>query len=258
MDNSIEIWKDIEGYEGLYQISNMGRVKAMSRSVFNGYKPSPHKGRIMKFQDNGVGYKFVHLISADGTNRKFYVHRLVAQEFIPNVNNLPQVNHKDENPGNNAVWNLEWCTCKYNINYGNRMKKQLGKMVLNKKNNPIDVYDHSGNLVKSCDFAEEASSITKTPKQRIISECKGITCARSSFRFAFKGKKPFDKFERERKKFCWKVIKTTLDGDFVSEYKNTTEAERENNLNYRSLYKRTEGYKKPCVVSGFKYEFICD
>ena len=97
-----EIWKDIKGYEGLYQVSNFGRVKSSTKILAN---------RLSK-----RGYYIVTLYkNAKGVTKT--VHRLVAQAFIPNPDNLPQVNHKDENKLNNRVDNLEWCTAKYNINY---------------------------------------------------------------------------------------------------------------------------------------------
>lgn len=100
-----EIWKDIEGYEG-YQVSNLGRVRSFK-----------HKNvRILSTKNRG-GYRQVQLCK-DSTKKLCYVHRLVAEAFIPNPDDLPQVNHKDENKANNFVNNLEWCTAKYNLSYG--------------------------------------------------------------------------------------------------------------------------------------------
>ena len=117
---SNEIWKDIEGYEGLYQVSNKGRVKS-----FHG------KGRIMKPGTHPLGYKVVPLTKDGETNTK-QVHRLVAQAFIPNPENLPVINHKDENPSNNNVENLEWCTQKYNLNYGTCQERKKKTRAENK------------------------------------------------------------------------------------------------------------------------------
>lgn len=129
----MEEWKDIKWYEGLYQVSNLGRVKSLPKDVFvsnptfTGYRHT--KEKILKPSKNGAGYQVVILCN---NNKKYqvYVHRLVAQAFIPNPNNLPEVNHKDENPLNNIVDNLEWCTHKYNGNYGTvnmrKRNKQLG------------------------------------------------------------------------------------------------------------------------------------
>lgn len=104
----MEEWKDIVGYEGLYQVSTLGRVKSF------------HKGntpRLLKPHRCSNEYLMVQL-SKDGLVTHMLIHRLVAQAFIDNPCNYPQVNHKDEDVTNNRVDNLEWCTAKYNSNYG--------------------------------------------------------------------------------------------------------------------------------------------
>lgn len=105
-----ELWRDVVGYEGLYQVSNFGRVKSLN------YHRSGEPRIIAQRQDR-YGYKAVNL-SKDGAARQVSVHRLVATAFIPNPDYLPQVNHKDEDKTNNTADNLEWCTNKYNMNYG--------------------------------------------------------------------------------------------------------------------------------------------
>ena len=109
-----EIWKDIKGYEGLYQISNLGRVKSFRESA----KFGKQKEYILKPSMINSGYHVVTLYKKDRTRRKHQLHRLVADAFIPNTENLPCINHKDENKINNEVSNLEWCTYSYNNNYG--------------------------------------------------------------------------------------------------------------------------------------------
>lgn len=103
---------DIKGYEGLYKISNEGDVISLSKN--SGFLKL--KERYLKPTIKANGYLDVKLVK-NGINKHFYIHRLVAEHFIPNPNNLPQVNHKDKNPGNNNVNNLEWCNNSYNINY---------------------------------------------------------------------------------------------------------------------------------------------
>lgn len=110
-----EEWRDIAGYEGIYQISNLGRVKSMNYYGKSGCE----KIRMMRV--NKFGYIDI-VLSKKGVNKTYQVHRLVAEAFIPNPNSLPQVNHIDEDKGNNSVSNLEWCDSSYNINYGNRNK----------------------------------------------------------------------------------------------------------------------------------------
>lgn len=113
----IEIFKDIEGYENLYQISNLGNVKSLGNGNSNNSKE-----KILKPAKDKKGYLYVDLYK-QGKRKTYKVHRLVAKVFIENPNNLPQVNHKDEDKTNNAVENLEFCDAKYNINYGTRNEK---------------------------------------------------------------------------------------------------------------------------------------
>lgn len=105
-----EIWKPVVGYEGLYEVSSYGRVRSLRR------------GRILTGTINRDGYVRCH-IKVNGVLKSHFVHRLVAEAFIPNPDNLSCVNHKDEVKINNSVENLEWCDRKYNNNYGSRMDK---------------------------------------------------------------------------------------------------------------------------------------
>ena len=116
----MEKWKNIAGYEGKYQISSLGRVKSLN------YR-NTRKKKIIKLKKEKNGYIRVGLHYKGKQNLKS-VHRLVAEAFIPNPNNYPIINHKDENKQNNRVDNLEWCTIKYNNNYGTRIEKAKIKM----------------------------------------------------------------------------------------------------------------------------------
>lgn len=122
-----EEWRDIAGYEGKYMVSNTGKVKSLERTVWTGkgyYQTLPE--RILKADKEGGGYYQVTLFK-DGKRSRYKVHRLVAQAFIPNPDNLPCINHKDENKKNNCVQNLEWCTYKYNSNYGTNIERSVSK-----------------------------------------------------------------------------------------------------------------------------------
>lgn len=128
----MEEWRDIKGYEGLYQVSNYGRVKSLNYN---------HTGeeRILKPGKVGKTVYYKVILCKDGKTYNKWVHRLVAQAFIPNPDNLPEVNHKDENGLNNRVDNLEWCTRTYNNNYGTRIQRV---------SKPVYQYTLDGKLAK--------------------------------------------------------------------------------------------------------------
>lgn len=107
---SMEIWKDIDGFGGRYQVSNLGRIRSIGGITWK-------TDRILKTEIGVGGYVRVGLFK-DNKQKHYRVHRLVAQAFITNPDNLPEVNHIDENKLNNRVENLEWCTSEYNHNYG--------------------------------------------------------------------------------------------------------------------------------------------
>lgn len=113
IDPSIkEEWKDIEGYEGLYQVSNTGKIKSLRNNI------------ILKPMISNNGYYWVDL-RVGGSRKHARINRLVAKAFVSNPNNYPEVNHLDENTINNQATNLEWCTRKYNVNYGTRTARQV-------------------------------------------------------------------------------------------------------------------------------------
>lgn len=139
-----EIFKDIEGYEGLYQVSNLGRVKSLERLDSRGHKVNE---RILRLKKNRYGYLQVTLY-INGKGKTIEIHRLVAIHFLPNPNNLPEVNHIDENKENNSLENLEWCDHSYNINFGNRNKRvseSIGKGIDNHWSKPIVQLDSQTN-----------------------------------------------------------------------------------------------------------------
>lgn len=164
----MEIWKDIEGYDGHYSVSNLGRVRSNERFYEMPNGSLKHLPTIiMKETTSGCGYKRVKLL-LNGKPKIMLVHRLVALAFIPNPNNYRCVNHKDENKQNNNVNNLEWCTHKYNSNYGTaieRCRKKCWK--------PIIQYTPDGKEVRRWNSIIEASQTLNVCKKGISSACRG-------------------------------------------------------------------------------------
>lgn len=154
----MEIWKDIKGYEGLYQVSNCGRIKSFHKK---------ENGAIIKVAVKRGYYQAG--LRKNGLRKFYQVHRLVAQAFIENKDNLPQVNHIDENKLNNNVENLEWCTVSYNNCYGTRLKRVYEN---NKSRKPVVFYDLKNNIVKEFSSIMEAHRITKIPTSCIVHSCK--------------------------------------------------------------------------------------
>lgn len=135
-----EIWKPIKDYEGLYEVSNYGNVRSVDRVVIcSDGRKCLWKGRILKPAKCGNGYFFC-VLCKNGKTENALIHRLVAEAFIPNPDNLPFINHKDEIKTNNRVFlkkdgsvdldksNLEWCTRSYNVNYGTAIQRRLIKL----------------------------------------------------------------------------------------------------------------------------------
>lgn len=153
-----EEFKEIEGYESLYWVSNFGRVK--------------NKKRFMTNTINLDGYYVVNL-SKCGKTKTFVVHRLVAKTFIPNPDNLPQVNHKDENKLNNIVSNLEWCTLQYNHNYGSRNRRTGLSQRYSNKCKPVLQFSLDNTFIKEFPSLGEAQRQLGFMQHNISKCCRG-------------------------------------------------------------------------------------
>ena len=196
--NMEEIWKDIIGYEGLYQVSNYGRVKSLSKEKIGKHNTVYFtKEIILKYGVQTNGYYNVSLYT-DGKPITKTIHRLVAQAFIPNPNNYSQVNHKDENKHNNFVWinedgsvdleksNLEWCTAKYNCNYGSRNDKMLDNRSGMFRRKIVLKYDLEGNYIEEYPSLSEASRNTCVCAQSILNVITGKRKTCGGFKWRYK------------------------------------------------------------------------
>ena len=167
-----EIWRDIEDYEGLYQISNKGRVKSLKCG----------KERIRTPVINNSGYLNIILYKNTESQHRL-VHRLVAEAFIPNLENKPQINHKDENKLNNCVENLEWIRHIDNCNYGSRNER-----VADSLSKPILQYSKSGDLIREWKSASEVERVLGIDNSHIIACCKGKRKSSGGFIWRYKEK----------------------------------------------------------------------
>jgi len=161
-----EIWRDAIDYEGIYQISNLGRVRTI-------------KNKILAIGHYPNGYCYANFTS-NGKRTTQLIHRLVAKAFIPNTENKPEVNHKDEDITNNKIDNLEWMTSKENANYGTRNERcalpQRIKVVQLTLNNMF---------VKLYDSCTEASQFMNVGRECISRTCKGKQKKCNGYKFMY-------------------------------------------------------------------------
>lgn len=158
----MEKWKKIKDYEN-YEISNYGKVKSIERITSDGRKI---KEKFLNPYTDWNGYLKVRLYNCDGS-KKFFVHRLVAMAFIPNLNNYNQINHKDENKKNNFAKNLEWCDSKYNMNYDNTQLKKAQPLM-----KPVIQLTKNNVIIKEWNSIKEASLNTLINSSNITTCCK--------------------------------------------------------------------------------------
>lgn len=170
----IEEWRDIDGYEGVLQISSFGRVRSVDHYVYiipkNGRAPFMrfHKGRIRAQTKSKKGYLYVTLHKGRGSSKRKTIHRLVANAFIPNPENKPQVNHIDENKTNNKVDNLEWATRLENMRHGT-VRERLKKI----QSVPVIQMSLNGDIIKVWTSISSAASSIGVSRQDICATCRG-------------------------------------------------------------------------------------
>ena len=173
-----ELWKDVEGFEGYYQVSTWGNVRSLdrwvnSKSKLNKPYKSLYKGKMLKGSPDKDGYLLVHF-RKDGKEFAFKKHRLVAEAFIPNPENKSQVNHIDEDKTNNYVWNLNWMTCKENINHGTHNNRSAESRINHPKiSKPVIAIEKRTGLILEFASSREAERETGIDNGNIIKCCQG-------------------------------------------------------------------------------------
>lgn len=170
-----EVWRPVVGYEGLYEVSNLGRIRSLDRYVGKRL----FKSQTLKPKTDRYGYLVVDLRSHSKHKSKT-IHRLVAEAFLPNPGNLPQVNHKNEDKTDNRVENLEWCSCEYNINYGTSLKRRAGS-----QSKTVYQYTLDGILVNVYPSTNECERQTKYKHSYISKCCNGEWKQYKGFRWSY-------------------------------------------------------------------------
>lgn len=189
--NMTEEWKGIPGYEGLYQASNLGKIRSLPRlvSVKDG-RIRRCSGRVLSPSTVVGGYQSATLCDERG-QRTFRVHRLVAMAFLPNPENLPEINHKDRNTSNNCVDNLEWCTRLYNARYDGGVERRAAAY-----NKPIRQLTMDGRVVKEYISAKDASTQTGIGRTGISRAARGVMHQAGGFKWQYMDK-PTKRYERK-------------------------------------------------------------
>lgn len=233
-----EIWKAIPNFDG-YEASSFGRIRSwwtpgkrgIGLGKGSGKRVLSNKPRLHKFNLDKDGYQDTSLTGNDGIHRRMRVHRLVAMAFIPNPDNLPQVNHKNENKSDNNVENLEWCDCTYNINYGTARRRAALKIM-----KQVARYDLNGNYIDSFESANEA--MMKTGIRHIGSVCNKKRDIAGGYQWRYTDnteniapycKKTYVSKNRKRVE-CY-----DMKGNFVRAYDSITEASVDNKVSICSI-----------------------
>ena len=169
-----KLWKEIPGTDGKYLISTAGEVMAISRRVKFGHVYRWTKTKLLTPRDNGKGYSELEFLG-----KHHYIHRLVAEAFIPNPYNFPCINHKDENKENNSVENLEWCDYSYNTNYGTRTKRAKEKRFSDRF---VVINLDTGDVYQTPKDASRATGIHNDSISRV---CKGKSKTAGGYRWRY-------------------------------------------------------------------------
>lgn len=264
------MWKDVVGYEGLYQVSNTGKVLRNERYKQNHSKLQYLPKIELKQQKMPNGYMAVYL-TKDGNSKIQYVHRLVAMAFLDNQNYLPEVNHKDENKCNNCVTNLEWCTRKYNVRYGTGIKRRVentdfsnpkfkeasrnnAKISHEKRQRSVTQYTLTGKKVR------EYKSATIAEKDYGFNASDINSCCRNKLRTAggYIWRYTEEPLTKEHIDWCnefvsQQVIQRTKDNEVIKIWNNAKEVQNKLGIHQSSIRRCCIGKQK--TAGGYIWEY---
>lgn len=259
MERENDVWKDVVGYEGHYKVSSLGRVMSCDKVITRKDGVTTKKnGVIKKPQITNKGYYKMFLYK-NGNYEQLLVHRIVAEAFLENPNNYPCVNHKDENPKNNSLKidadgnvvysNLEWCTYKYNSNYGTSLSRIAEKISI-----PVDKLNLKGEYVCTYKSAKEASNNKPSLQVSITACCKGKIASAGGFKWRYANESI--RCEPKKKRIFVREVRQ-IDGSekVVRSYKNASDAGKYFGKNAKiKISECCRGVRQSAY--GYKWEYV--
>ena len=243
----IEIWKKVAVCNN-YEVSNMGRVRSLLSANKKILKPF-RRGK--KHFDGNGNYLAVKLTLDDKTSKDFAVHRLVAMSFLPNPQNLPQVNHKDGIRNDNRVENLEWCDASFNVwHCYHILKNNIGS------SKEISQYTKDGEFIRNYDSSYQAGRITKTDHSSILAVCRKRRKSAGGFIWRYANDKSESSFHNDKEK---NVVMIGKDGKVIKIYKSAKQASRElgikSSSNIASCCRKKRGFN---YAGGYMWRYLDD
>lgn len=257
MEKEIEIWKPIKGYEGFYEVSNLGRVRSLDRVIeYSNGRRIFTKGKILKPILNYHGYLTVNL-KRNSTIKVCQIHRLVMLNFVENTFNLPMINHKDECKTNNHISNLEYCDCKYNSNYGSRNKKLseiMRKIGIAKKVLKIST---DGEILKKYNSLSDVS-LDGYDSQTVGDCCRFRTKSHKGYLWCYEENKInipkiLISYHKSKQKIGKPILMFDLNGSFIKRYERIIDLEKEFKVSRSNVRKCCLGKQKSHNGYIFKY-----
>lgn len=237
-----EIWKDIKNYENYYQVSNTGKIRSLDRVIKDIRSERLYKGKVLKQSLCNWGYLTVSL-KKSSKSKKFFVHRLVAEAFLPNPNMMEVVNHKDENKLNNCADNLEWSTLKDNMLYSKKSNKRS-----------ILQYDKTGKFIKIWDSITEAAKYSKVDVS-LISQClSGKNASAANYVWRYYSDNFPTQIDINNLNFSKRpVYQYNLDGIFLREWESGSSAEKTLHISPGNISSACSGKLK--TAGGFQWRY---
>lgn len=238
----MEEWKWIKDYEGEYQISSFGRIKS--------FKKNKKNGLLMKPKRDGQNRYYIICLSKNGISNYYLIHRLVAQTFLPNPNNLPQVNHIDGNKKNNKLENLEWVTCSENITHAYKLK-------LNSKGTSIYIIDvFTGKIIEECYSINLASKITGLDDVTIRGILNGDCGTYGKFTFIETDEENLEEEIKNklRRTYVIQMIDKNTN-EVIKEFCNHLEAKQFMNITSNAIHNCLQGISKTALGYKWRYKY---